>query len=466
MSAWAREILFLPPQAGFFFPSQGHFKVEYGQFLQEEDMPVIRDIKALEILDSRGNPTVMAEVVLDNGQSAQAMVPSGASTGEHEALELRDGGPRYLGKGVQQAVKHIREVIAPALVGMNPREQELIDRQMGELDGTENKSRLGANAILAVSMAVARAGAASVGLPLYRYLGGAAAASLPMPMLNIINGGAHAANNLDFQEFMIMPVGGTNFAEALRLAAEVFHTLKKVLSSQGLSTAVGDEGGFAPDLPSHEAALDLILEAITKAGYDPGKDVVLALDCAASEFFDPDVSAYVLKKSSGDTYTAAALTEYYQSLASRYPIVSIEDGLAENDWGGWVHLTRTLGDRLQLVGDDLFVTNVKFLQKGIEVGAANAILIKLNQIGSVSETLAAIALARRHGYRAVISHRSGETEDTFISDLAVATGVGQIKTGSMSRSERIAKYNRLLMIETELGPAARFREDPYWAGVS
>ena len=425
-------------------------------------MPVIQAVDALEILDSRGNPTVMAEVLLDTGHTGQAMVPSGASTGEHEALELRDGGPRYLGKGVQQAVNNIKEVIAPALVGRNPLEQELIDRQMCELDGTDNKSRLGANAILAVSMAVARAAAASVGLPLYRYLGGAAAASLPMPMLNIINGGAHAANNLDFQEFMIMPVGGASFAEALRLATEVFHTLKKVLSAQGLSTAVGDEGGFAPDLPSHDAALDLIIEAITKAGYEPSTDVVLALDCAASEFFDTDVSAYVFKKSGGASYSAASLTEYYQDLASRYPIVSIEDGLAENDWGGWVHLTRTLGDRLQLVGDDLFVTNVKFLKKGIELGAANAILIKLNQIGSVSETLAAIALARRHGYRAVISHRSGETEDTFIADLAVATGVGQIKTGSMSRSERVAKYNRLLMIEAELGNAARFREDPYW----
>lgn len=429
-------------------------------------MPVIQAIQALEILDSRGNPTVMAEVALDNGVCSQAMVPSGASTGEHEALELRDGGSRYLGKGVRQAVKNIREVLAPALVGRNPLEQELIDRHMCELDGTENKSRLGANAILAVSMAVARAGAAALGLPLYRYLGGAAAASLPMPQLNIINGGAHAANNLDFQEFMILPVGGSTFAEALRLAAEVFHTLKKVLSSKGLSTAVGDEGGFAPDLPSHDAALDLILEAITKAGYAPGKDVVLALDCAASEFFDAGAGVYVFKKSSGASYSAAALTEYYQNLAARYPIVSIEDGLAENDWSGWVHLTGTLGDRLQLVGDDIFVTNPRFLQKGIEMGVANAILIKLNQIGSVSETLAAIALARRHGYRAVISHRSGETEDTFIADLAVATGVGQIKTGSMSRSERIAKYNRLLLIEQELGAAARFREDPYWAKFS
>ncbi len=429
-------------------------------------MAIIQAIHALEILDSRGNPTVMAEVVLDNGHSAQAMVPSGASTGEHEALELRDGGSRYLGKGVQQAVKNILGVIAPALVGQNPLDQGRIDRQMCELDGTNNKARLGANAILAVSMAVARAAATSVGLPLYRYLGGAAAASLPMPMLNIINGGAHAANNLDFQEFMIMPVGGDTFAEALRMAAEVFHTLKKVLSSQGLSTAVGDEGGFAPDLPSHDAALDLILEAVEKAGYRAEKDVVLALDTASSEFYDQAAGAYIFKKSGGASYSAAALTDYFQDLASRYPIVSIEDGLAENDWEGWVHLTKALGGRLQLVGDDLFVTNVRFLQKGIEMGAANAILIKLNQIGSVSETLDTIALARRHGYRAVISHRSGETEDTFIADLAVATGVGQIKTGSMSRSERIAKYNRLLMIEQELGHAARFREDPYWAKFS
>jgi|UniRef100_A0A7C3SL18 enolase len=426
-------------------------------------MPVIQAITALEILDSRGNPTVMAEVVLDNGRGGWAMVPSGASTGENEALELRDGGSRYLGKGVQQAVRNIQEVIAPALVGQKPLEQGRLDRLMCELDGTENKSRLGANAILAVSMAVARAGAAATGLPLYRYLGGAGAATLPMPMLNVINGGVHAANNLDFQEFMIMPVGGETFAEALRIAAEVFHTLKKVLAGRGLSTAVGDEGGFAPDLPSHDAALDLILEAVEKAGYKPGKDVVLALDPAASEFYDQAAGVYVFKKSGGATYSAAALTDYYQDLASRYPIVSIEDGLAENDWDGWVHLTKALGGRLQLVGDDIFVTNPKFLQKGIDLGVANAILIKLNQIGTVSETLETIALARRHGYRAVISHRSGETEDTFIADLAVATGVGQIKTGSMSRSERIAKYNRLLMIEQELGPAARFREDPYWA---
>jgi enolase len=425
-------------------------------------MPHIEAIRAQEILDSRGQPTVLAEVLLDNGTRTQAMVPSGASTGENEALELRDGGARYLGKGVLKAVKHIQEIIQPALKGVNPLEQGQIDQTMCRLDGTPNKSKLGANAILAVSMAAARAGAAVSGLPLYRYLGGAGAASLPMPMLNIINGGAHAGNNLDIQEFMIMPVGGATFAEALRMAAEVFQTLKKVLSSRKLATGVGDEGGFSPDLPSHEAALDLIVAAVEQAGYRPGADVVLALDPAASEFFDKATGEYVFKKGDGSRRNAAAMTEYYRNLADRYPIVSIEDGLAEADWDGWVHLNKELGGRLQLVGDDLFVTNVQYLTRGIEVGAANAILIKLNQIGTVTETLDAIGLARRNGYRAVISHRSGETEDTFIADLAVATGVGQIKTGSVSRSERIAKYNRLLVIEAELGTAARFREDPFW----
>jgi enolase len=425
-------------------------------------MPNIEAIRAQEILDSRGQPTVMAELRLDNGIRTQAMVPSGASTGENEALELRDGGSRYLGKGVLKAVKHVSEIIQPVLQGKNPLEQEPIDATMCELDGTPNKSKLGANAILAVSMAVARAGAAVSGLPLYRYLGGVGAATLPMPMLNIINGGAHATNNLDIQEFMIMPVGGPTFREAVRIASEVFQTLKKVLASRKLSTGVGDEGGFAPDLPSHEAALDLILAAVEQAGYQPGKDVVLALDPAASEFFDKATGEYVFKKGDGSRRTAQAMTEYYRDLATRYPIVSLEDGLGEEDWDGWVHLTQELGGRLQLVGDDIFVTNIQYLKRGIEMGAANAILIKLNQIGTVTETLQTIGLARRHGYRAVISHRSAETEDTFIADLAVATGVGQIKTGSISRSERIAKYNRLMIIETELGGAARFRDDPYW----
>ena len=425
-------------------------------------MPAIQEIRAQEILDSRGQPTVFAGLTLDNGLCAQAMVPSGASTGENEALELRDGGQRYLGKGVLQAVKNIHEVIAPKLKGLNPLQQVAIDRLLCDLDGTATKSRLGANAILAVSMAVARAGAAVAGLPLYRYLGGTAAAMLPMPTLNIINGGAHAGNNLDIQEFMIMPVGGATFAEALRMAAEVFQTLKKVLSSRGLGTGVGDEGGFAPDLPSHDAALDLIVAAIEQAGYRPGVDVVIALDAAASEFFDKASGEYVFKKGDGARRNAKAMIDYYRDLAARYPIVSIEDGLAEGDWDGWVHLTKELGSKLQLVGDDIFVTNVQYIKKGIQLGATNAVLIKLNQIGTVTETLDAINLAVRHGYRAVISHRSGETEDTFIADLAVAMGTGQIKTGSASRSERIAKYNRLLMIEAELGPAARFREDRFW----
>jgi len=429
-------------------------------------MAAIQEVRAQEILDSRGQPTVLAELFLDNGHKTQAMVPSGASTGENEALELRDGDKnRYLGKGVLKAVSHVQEVIAPALKGRNPLAQQLIDAQLCELDGTPNKSRLGANAILAVSMAVARAGAATARLPLYRYLVDSGASVLPMPMLNIVNGGAHATNNLDIQEFMILPIGGPIFAEALRIAAEVFHTLKKILASRGLATGVGDEGGFAPNLASHEDALNLIMEAIDQAGYRAGQDVVLSLDAAASEFFDKDAEEYVFKKSDGSRRSAAQMTDYYRNLISRYPIVSIEDGLAENDWAGWKALTRELGRKLQLVGDDLFVTNVRYLQKGIDEGAANAILIKLNQIGTVTETLEAINLARRHGYRAVISHRSGETEDTFIADLAVATGVGQIKTGSASRSERIAKYNRLLVIERELGAAARFREDRFWERV-
>ncbi|MBW1987015.1 MAG: phosphopyruvate hydratase [Deltaproteobacteria bacterium] len=424
-------------------------------------MIAIRSLNAREILDSRGNPTVCVDLTLNTGTQAWAAVPSGASTGEHEALELRDGDPkRYLGKGVLKAVQNIKEIIAPAIIGKSPLEQVSLDRLLIELDGTPNKSRLGANAILAVSMATARVAAASLGLPLYRYLGGAHAATLPMPMMNILNGGVHAGNNIDLQEFMIMPVGGQTFAEALRIGAEVFHTLKKVLASRHLSTAVGDEGGFAPDLASNEAALEVIIEAVEQAGYQPGQDVVLALDPAASEFFE--AGEYVFTKSDGSRRDAAAMTEFYQKISQKFPIVSIEDGLAEDDWPGWQHLTANLGDRLQLVGDDIFVTNVNRLQRGITEKVANAILIKLNQIGTVTETLDAIQLARQHGYRAVVSHRSGETEDTFIADLAVATGVGQIKTGSLSRSERIAKYNRLLLIEEQLGQAARFQDDPFW----
>lgn len=424
-------------------------------------MLAVQSVNARELLDSRGNPTVCADIALNTGTKAWAAVPSGASTGEHEALELRDGDPkRYQGKGVLKAVQNIREEIAPALVGKNPLEQVSLDRLLIELDGTPNKSRLGANAILAVSMALTRVAAAALGLPLYSYVGGPHATTLPMPMMNILNGGVHAGNNLDLQEFLIMPVGGECFAEALRIGAEVFHTLKKVLTARHLSISVGDEGGFAPDLVDNEEALQVIIQAIEQAGYRPGKDVVLALDSAASEFFE--AGEYVFKKSDGSRRDAAGMTRFYQDLCNKYPIVSIEDGLAEDDWSGWQHLTAALGDRLQLVGDDIFVTNVNRLQRGIAEKVGNAILIKLNQIGTVTETLDAIHLARRHGYRAVISHRSGETEDTFIADLAVATGVGQIKTGSLSRSERIAKYNRLLLIEEQLGKAARFKEDPFW----
>lgn len=424
-------------------------------------MFTIMSVDAREVMDSRGNPTVCADVTLDMGIRAYAMVPSGASTGEHEALELRDGdAERYGGKGVLQAVENIREIIAPEIIGEDPMDQIGLDRLMIELDGSPNKGRLGANAILGVSMALARAAADALEIPLYRYLGGAHAATLPMPMMNIINGGSHAGNNVDFQEFMIMPVGGENFAESLRIGAEVFHSLKKVLSGRKLATGVGDEGGFAPDLKSNEEALQVIMEAIEKAGYQPGRDVVLAMDVASSEFYKN--GKYVFHKSDNSSRDAAGMIALYQELISKYPIVSIEDGLAENDWDGWQKMTAALGGQVQLVGDDLFVTNVERLQRGIDEKIGNAILIKLNQIGTVSETLDAIRLANLHGYRAVISHRSGETEDAFIADLAVATGAGQIKTGSLSRSERIAKYNRLLLIEEELGAAARFKDDPYW----
>ena len=418
-------------------------------------MITISDIKAREILDSRGNPTVEADVICSNGVVGRAAVPSGASTGEHEAVELRDGdASRYLGKGVQHAVQNVEETIGPALRGHEVIDQLGIDSTMIELDGTANKSSLGANAILSVSMAAARAGAASVNLPLYRYLGGPLARVLPVPMMNILNGGAHATNTVDFQEFMIVPIGAETFGDALRMGAEVFHALKKVLVKRKLATGVGDEGGFAPDLRDDEEALKVIIEAIDAAGYAAGKEVALAIDAAASELFADGV--YTFKKSGIGKKDADAMIDLYRSWIDEYPIVSIEDGLAEDDWDGWAKLTTALGDRCQLVGDDLFVTNTERLARGIESGVCNAILIKLNQIGTLSETLETIDMARAAGYLSVISHRSGETEDTFIADLAVATGAGQIKTGSASRTDRIAKYNQLLRIEEQLGGAAEF----------
>lgn len=416
-------------------------------------MSLIEKIWAREILDSRGNPTVEAEVMLEDGTLGIAAVPSGASTGENEAVELRDGDQnRYLGKGVRKAVENIIEKIACEIEGMDALDQNLIDQTMIELDGTDNKSNLGANAILAVSMATARAAAAFLQLPLYRYLGGVNARTLPVPMMNIINGGAHADNNVDFQEFMIVPVGFPSFGEALRVGAEIFHHLKKVLSSKGYSTAVGDEGGFAPNLKSNEEAIETILQAIEKAGYEPGEDVMIALDPASSEFYQD--GRYIFKKSDGRSLLSDEMIKFWQNWIEKYPIISIEDGLAENDWEGWKHLTEALGNKIQLVGDDLFVTNTKFLNRGIEENCANAILIKVNQIGTLTETLQAIELARTHNMAAIISHRSGETEDTFIADLAVATNAGQIKTGSLSRSDRIAKYNQLLRIEEDLGLTA------------
>ncbi len=416
-------------------------------------MTIIESIHAREILDSRGNPTIEVEALLLDGSHGRAAVPSGASTGEHEAVELRDGDPsRFLGKGVRRAVANVNERIACELVGEEALDQVAIDRQLRELDGTPNKGELGANAILGVSMAVARAAAEATGQPFYRYLGGAAAHVLPVPMMNIINGGAHADNNVDIQEFMVMPVGAESFAEGLRCGAEIFHALKKVLKGKGLNTAVGDEGGFAPDLGSNQEACEVILEAIHAAGYAPGSEVVLALDPAASEFFDAGI--YTLGAESNPQKDSAAMVEFYRSLSERYPIVSIEDGLAEDDWSGWKALTDALGDKLQLVGDDLFVTNTERLARGIAEGITNSILIKVNQIGTLTETLAAISMAHRAGFTTVISHRSGETEDTTIADLAVATNAGQIKTGSLCRSDRICKYNQLLRIEEELGEAA------------
>ncbi len=419
-------------------------------------MTEIVSIHAREILDSRGNPTVEADVILDGGTRGRAAVPSGASTGEHEAVELRDGDmEHFMGKGVLSAIENVESILSPELAGMDATNQRLIDATMIAIDGTENKSRLGANAILAVSMACARASAEALMIPLYRYLGGVNACILPTPMMNILNGGAHADSNVDFQEFMVMPVGAETFSDALRWGTEVFHTLKGVLKKKGYSTAVGDEGGFAPSLKSNSEALELILEAIELAGYKAGEEIALALDPAASEFYNKETGRYIFKKSDKSEKTSSEMIAYWESWVRQYPIVSIEDGLAEDDWDGWKLMTEQIGD-VQLVGDDLFVTNTKRLRRGIEEKAGNSILIKVNQIGTVSETLEAIEVARRYGYTSIISHRSGETEDTFIADLAVGTGAGQIKTGSASRTDRIAKYNQLLRIEEELGQSASF----------
>lgn len=419
-------------------------------------MSAIREVKGRQIIDSRGNPTVEAEVLLESGARGRAAVPSGASTGEKEAIELRDGDKkRWLGKGVSKAVANIGKTIAPELLGKEAFDQSGIDQAMIELDGTKTKGKLGANAILGVSLAVAKAAATETGQPLYRYLGGTNARVLPVPLMNIINGGAHADNRLDLQEFMIMPVGASRFGEAVRMATEVFHSLKAILKKKGLSTAVGDEGGFAPDLQSNEEALTLIMQAIEHAGYEPGKDVALALDCAASELYDRN--RYVMEAEKKPERTSEDMIRYYGRLLDRYPILSIEDGLSEADWKGWKMLTEKLGKRVQLVGDDIFVTNVEIFSKGIRQGIGNSILIKLNQIGTLTETLEAIELAKRSGYTAIISHRSGETEDTTIADVAVATNSGLIKTGSLSRTDRVAKYNQLLRIEEELGESAIFR---------
>ena len=418
-------------------------------------MTKIHQVHAREILDSRGNPTVEAEVKLEGGAKGRAAVPSGASTGQHEAVELRDGDKkRYVGKGVLKAVEHVNGEIADALVDMDAADQSGLDQKMIELDGTENKSRLGANALLAVSMAAARAAANAHRLPLYRYLGGLGASLLPVPMMNILNGGAHADNNVDFQEFMAMPVGAPSFSEALRWGVEVFHTLKGVLKKRGYNTAVGDEGGFAPSVKSNVEAIEVVLEAINAAGYKPGAQVAIALDPAASELYQD--GKYVFKKSDKSAKSSEEMVRYWSEWVRQYPIVSLEDGLAEDDWKGWQMLTQEMGGRIQLVGDDIFVTNIKRLRQGIEQNVGNSILVKLNQIGTVSETLDAVDLARRNGYTAVISHRSGETEDTFIADFAVATAAGQIKTGSASRTDRVGKYNQLLRIEEELGDGARF----------
>ena len=417
-------------------------------------MSAIVDVIAREILDSRGNPTIEADVVLESGVSGRAAVPSGASTGSKEAIELRDGDTaRYFGKGVTKAIDHVNTEICEAVLGLDATEQGLIDRTLIDLDGTENKSRLGANALLAVSCAVAKAAADECSLPLYRYLGGAGEMQLPVPLMNVINGGAHANNRIDLQEFMLVPLGAPTFREAVRYGAEVFHTLKKMIDARGMPTTVGDEGGFAPNLPSNEAALQLLVEAIDKAGYTPGTDIALALDCAATEFHRE--GAYRLE-SENRSLTAKAFADVLATWCDKYPIVSIEDGMAEDDWDGWKYLTERLGKRVQLVGDDLFVTNTKILKEGIAKGVANSILIKINQIGTLSETFAAITMANRAGYTAIVSHRSGETEDSIIADIAVGTNAGQIKTGSLSRSDRVAKYNQLLRIEEDLGDAASY----------
>ncbi|MDL2059331.1 phosphopyruvate hydratase [Mesosutterella sp. AGMB02718] len=419
-------------------------------------MSSIVDVVGREILDSRGNPTVECDVWLESGVMGRAAVPSGASTGVREAIELRDKDPkRFGGKGVTKAVSHVNEELANAVLGLEASDQSYIDSRMIELDGTDNKSRLGANAILAVSMAVARAAAEETGLPLYRYFGGAGAVTMPVPMMNVINGGAHANNNLDLQEFMIIPYGAPTFREAVRYGAETFHALKSVINGLGMSTAVGDEGGFAPAMKSHEEAIELIVRAIEKAGFRPGEDIGIGLDCASSEFYDEKKNLYTLTKQ-GVTYSAEQWIEVLEGWVKKYPVVTIEDGMAEGDWEGWAKLTRALGDRVQLVGDDLFVTNPKILAEGIERGVANSILIKINQIGTLSETFEAIRMAHRAGYTAVVSHRSGETEDSTIADIAVGMNAGQIKTGSMSRSDRMAKYNQLLRIEERLGEAAQY----------
>ncbi|MEZ4757119.1 MAG: phosphopyruvate hydratase [Flavobacteriales bacterium] len=419
-------------------------------------MSLIAKIQAREVLDSRGNPTVEVDVWTDTGHMGRAAVPSGASTGAHEAMELRDGDKkRYLGKGVQKAVENVNATLNNELSGALVTEQAMIDKAMLALDGTPNKGNLGANAILGVSLAVAKAAASEAGLPLYRYVGGVNAATLPVPLMNILNGGAHADNKVDVQEFMIMPVGAKHFAEGLRMGAEVFHSLKAVLKKKGLSTNVGDEGGFAPDLPSNEEALKLVMQAIEAAGYKPGEDIVLALDCASTEFYSAEKKRYTLE-STGDVLTSAEMVAMWADWAKRYPIVSIEDGMSEDDWDGWKLLTETIGDRVQLVGDDLFVTNTKRLSEGIDKGIANSILVKVNQIGTLTETIEAVEMAHRAGYTSIMSHRSGETEDSTIADLAVALNCGMIKTGSASRSDRIAKYNQLLRIEEQLGAAANY----------